>query len=194
MVQDQWTETCASPSLLTVCVCLQALTWLLFKMWQSSLAGVKLFVCVWVCLTMTCLGLKQQSICFHGLRQVCLRSWPWLCFIPGWLSDYEHPGNAFKTCSLQPLLSTLNIPKKAHCMQHQKWLVTNPINISICKRLSGTLPESDHLLHNATGELVLMGIHLQRNKQAGCFNETPLYRYNTAGIINDSFIKVFYQW
>lgn len=54
-----------------------------FKMQQSTTAAVKLFVCVCACLTMTCLGLKQQSICFHGLRRMCLQSSPLLCFIPG---------------------------------------------------------------------------------------------------------------
>lgn len=100
------------PSPLNVRVCLQELTWRAFKMQQSSTAGVKLFVCVRVCLTMTCLGLKQQSICFHGLRQVCHQPWLLLCFILGWLSDYEHPKNAFKTCCLLPSVSTLNIPKR----------------------------------------------------------------------------------
>lgn len=73
MVQDQWTETCVSQACaLTV--------WMgagedvtAFKMQQSTAAGEAVCVCACVCtcvsLTMACLVLKQQSICFHGLRQ-----------------------------------------------------------------------------------------------------------------------------
>lgn len=66
-----------------------------FKRWQSYKAGVKL--CIWVCLSMTQLCLKQQTLYFHGLEQVGFHFKPLLCFTHALLSEYEHSGAAVET-------------------------------------------------------------------------------------------------
>lgn len=53
------------------------------KMQQSLYSRCEVVCMCMVCLTMTCLGLRQQNICFHGLRQVSHQPFLLLCFILG---------------------------------------------------------------------------------------------------------------
>lgn len=74
MVQDQWTETCVSQACALTVWIRAGEDVTAFKMQQSTPAGEDLCrVCVCVCarvsLTTACLDLKQQGLCFHGLRQ-----------------------------------------------------------------------------------------------------------------------------
>lgn len=104
MVQDQWSETCVSQACAPT-------VWMRAGEDGTAFKMVRLCVCTCVPLTMTCLVLKRQRICFHGLRQGWIQWSPLQCFTPGCLSDYEHPEAAFNTAGWLPSRPALHTQK-----------------------------------------------------------------------------------